>query len=76
MNLLDIPHFRHGKNVGLHVKQLISQVHGGILYMDRLVHIDVALKAKITGLLTVGTQPKEYLDNKAREKEIVEIVKE
>jgi hypothetical protein len=25
MNLLDIPHFRHGKNVGLCVKQVIGQ---------------------------------------------------
>jgi hypothetical protein len=44
--------------------------------MDRLVHIDVALITKITGLPTVGAQPKEYLDNKENEKEITKIVKE
>jgi hypothetical protein len=75
MNLLDIPHFGHGKNVGLCVKQLVSRVHGGILWMDRLVQIDVALISKITGLPTFGAQPEEYLDNKAREKEITELVK-
>jgi hypothetical protein len=33
------------------------------------------LITKITGLPIVGAQPKEYLDNKAHEKEIVELVK-
>jgi hypothetical protein len=31
MNLLDIPHFGHGKNVELYIKQLVVHVHGGIL---------------------------------------------
>jgi hypothetical protein len=43
--------------------------------MDRPVPIDVALISKITGFPTIGTQPEEYLENKAREKEIAEIVK-
>jgi hypothetical protein len=43
--------------------------------MDRPVPIDVALISKITGFPTVGAQPEEYLENKVREKEIVEIVK-
>jgi hypothetical protein len=50
MNLLDIPHFGHGKNVGLCVKQLLARVHGGILWMDKVVPIDVDLIAKITGI--------------------------
>jgi hypothetical protein len=44
--------------------------------MDSPVHLDVALITKITGLPTVGALPEEYLDNKVREKEIIEIVKE
>jgi hypothetical protein len=76
MDHLDISHFRCGKNVGLCIKQLLSWVHGGILWMDRLVQIDVALIAKTTGLPTIGAQPYEYLDNKAHEKKIVELVKE
>jgi hypothetical protein len=71
----DISHFGCGKNVGLCTKKLLARVYGGILWMDRPVHIDVALIAKITGFPTVGMQPEEYLDNKAREKEITEIVK-
>jgi hypothetical protein len=75
MNLLDIPHFGRGKNVGLCVKQLLARVHGGILWMDRLVPIDVDLIAKITGFPTSGVNPEDYLDNKSRDKEIAEEVK-
>jgi hypothetical protein len=56
MNLLDIPHFGHDKNVGLYVKQLVSCVHRGILCMDRLVQIDVPLISKIIGIPTFNTQ--------------------
>jgi len=43
--------------------------------MDRLYPIDVDLIANIIGLPTNGVKPKDYLDNKARDKEIVEEVK-
>jgi hypothetical protein len=76
MNLLDIPHFEHGKNVGICIKQLLAMLHGGIMCMDRPVLIDMALISKITRFPVVGAQPKEYLENKACEKEIVEIVKD
>jgi hypothetical protein len=68
MNLLDITHFERGKNVGLCVKQLLARLHGGILWMDRSVPIDVALIAKITGLSTIGTQPEKYVENKVQKK--------
>jgi hypothetical protein len=75
MNLLDIPHFGRGKNVGLCIKQLVARVHGGILWMDRLVQIDMALITKIKGFPTVGAQPEDFLENKACEKELAEQVK-
>jgi hypothetical protein len=75
MNLLDITHFGRSKNVGLCVKQLLDKVHGGIMWMDRMVPIDVALIAKITRFPTIGAQPNEYLENKAQEKESVDIMK-
>jgi hypothetical protein len=75
VNLLDIPHFGHGKNVGLCVKQLLARVHGGILWMDNLVPIDVYLIANITGFPTNGINPEDYLENKAKDKEIAKEVK-
>jgi hypothetical protein len=68
MNLLDIPYFGCGKNVRIYVKQLVIRIHGGILWMDRPVQIDMALISKITGIPTVNAQPEEYLDNKSPEK--------
>jgi hypothetical protein len=57
------------------VKQLLARVHGGILWMDRSVPIDVDLIAKITGFPTNGVKPEDYLENKERDKEIAEEVK-
>jgi hypothetical protein len=76
MNLLDIPHFRNSKNVGLYVKQLLSRVHGGILWMDMLVPIDVDLISNITRFPTNGVRPEDYLENKERDKEIAKEVKD
>jgi hypothetical protein len=47
MNLLEIPHFSRGKDVNACIKQLLAcAVHGGFLWMDRPVPIDVDLIAK------------------------------
>jgi len=70
MNLLDIQHFGHGKNVGLCIKQLLAKVHRDILWMDRSVPIDVDIIAKITCFPTSGVNPENYLDYKAKDKEI------
>jgi hypothetical protein len=53
------PHFGRSKNVGLCIKQLMGWVHARILWMYKLVQLDVALFIKITGLPIVGTQPEE-----------------
>jgi hypothetical protein len=56
MNLLEIPHFGRGKEVNNCVKHLLAIIHGGILWLDTQVSIDVDLIAKITGLPTNGEQ--------------------
>jgi hypothetical protein len=70
MNLLDILHFGCGTNVELCVKQLVTHIHGGIMWMDRMVQIDVALISKIIGLSTFSARPEEYLDKKVHYKVI------
>jgi hypothetical protein len=76
MNLLDIPHFGHGKHINGCVKQLLARVHGGILWMDRPVPINVDLIATITGLPTDGEKPEKYLEDKTKEKAISDEIKE
>jgi len=53
------------------VKQLLVRVHGGILWIDRPIHIDVDLIEKIIGFPTSIVKPKDYLENKVRDKEII-----
>jgi hypothetical protein len=72
MNLLEIPHFGHGKDVNKCVKQLLALVHGGILWMDMPISIDVDLIAAITGLPTNGEKPEKFLDDKTKEKDLLE----
>jgi hypothetical protein len=68
MNLLEIPHFGSGKDVNACVKQILELVHGGILWMERPISIDVDLIVDITGLPIDGEKPKQYLDDKTKEK--------
>jgi hypothetical protein len=54
MNFLEIPHFGRGKYVNNCVKQLLTVLHGGFLWMDKLVSIDVELISFIIGLPSDG----------------------
>jgi hypothetical protein len=75
MNLLEIPHFGCEKDVDNCVKQLLALVHGGILWLERLVSIDVYLIANIIVLPTNGENPGKYLYDKTKEKTLVEEMK-
>jgi hypothetical protein len=76
MNLLDIPHFGRGKHINGCVKQLLARVHEGILWMDRLIPINVDLIAAITRLPTDGENPKKYLEDKTKAESISDEIKE
>jgi hypothetical protein len=45
MNLLDMPHFGRGKYINACVKKLLEMVHEGILWMEKLVTMNVDLIA-------------------------------
>jgi hypothetical protein len=76
MNLLEIPHFGRGRKMNNYVKQLLAVMHGGILWLDTKVSIDVDLIAKITGLPTNEEQPMQYLYDKTKEKALEEEMKQ
>jgi len=75
MNLLEIPHFGKGKDVNKCVKKLLVVMHGGILWLNRPVSIDIELIAKITGLPTDGEKPVQYMDDKNKEKSLAKEMK-
>jgi hypothetical protein len=75
MNLLEIPHFGRGKDMNACVKQLLARAHGGILWMDRTISIDLDLIDEITRLPIDGAIPEQYLDEKTKEKSIEKEIK-
>jgi hypothetical protein len=72
MNLLDIPNFGRGKDVNSYVKHILALVHGGILWMDMHVSIDVDFIAEIIGLPIDGEKPEHYLDDITKKKTLGE----
>jgi hypothetical protein len=76
MNLLDIPHFWRGKHINRCVNSLLVWVHGGILWIDRPMPVNVDLIATITGLPTNGEKPEQYLEDKNKAKSILDEIKD
>jgi hypothetical protein len=64
-----------GKHINGCVKKLLAWVHGGILWMDRPVPINVDLIATITGLPMDGEKPEQYLEDKTKVKSISDEIK-
>jgi hypothetical protein len=75
LGLLDLPHFGRGKYANGCVKQLLAVTHGGDIWLDNLVSIDVELIAHITGLSSRGMDPTQFLDDKTKEKALAEEMK-
>lgn len=70
-NLPDIPHFGHSMYITICVKTLLSCVHGGYLWLDPPVLIDVELINRITGLPMVGEDPAPLFAYKRSDKTVV-----
>jgi hypothetical protein len=62
LHLLEIPHFGRGKYVNNYLKQLLTILHGGFLWMDRLVSINMEVIVFIIGLPSNGENPVQHLD--------------
>ena len=54
LKLMEIPHFGRGGAVNNCVKQLMEVFHGGFLWMEEPVSIDVELISFIIGLSSMG----------------------
>lgn len=68
--LLEIPHFGRIRDVNACIKQLLSCIHGGFMWMDEKVEIIVRLIFWIIGLPIQGENLK-ILFSKENEKLIV-----
>jgi len=64
-----------GKDINAYVKKLLERVHGGFVWMDRPIPIDVELIEKIAGFPIYWVKEKKYVYDKRKEKTIEEQVK-
>jgi hypothetical protein len=72
LNLVQIPHFGRGKEVNKCIKNLMGILHGGFLWLEEPISIDVELISFITGLSSMGESHVQYLDDKKKAKSLVE----
>jgi hypothetical protein len=72
---LDIPHFGRGHDIKKCVKQLMEITHGGYLWVEEPVSIDVELITFITGFPSRGESLMQYLNEKTKEKTLAEEMK-
>jgi hypothetical protein len=72
LGLMDLPHFKRGQHTITCVKQLLAFMHGRDIWLDKHVSIDVKLIKKITGLPIRAMDPTLFLDDKTKEKALVE----
>jgi hypothetical protein len=75
LNFLGIPHLGRGKYVNSCVKKLLVVLHGGFLWLDKPVSIDVELISFITGLTSNGENLAQYMDDKRKKKALMEEMK-
>jgi hypothetical protein len=75
INLLDISHFGRGHDVNKCFKKLMEVIHGGYLWVEEPISIDVEIISFIIGLPSRGENPMQYLDDKTKEKEMVKEMK-
>jgi hypothetical protein len=75
LGLLNLPHFSRGQNATTCVKNLLAVTHGGDIWLDKPIPITVELIAQITGLPIWGMDPALVLDDKSKEKVLVEEMK-
>jgi hypothetical protein len=72
---LDILHFGRGKYIDNCVKKLMAVTHGGYLWLEHTISVDVYLIAHIIGLPSRGEEPTQFMDEKTKEKALAREMK-
>jgi hypothetical protein len=64
LGLLNLPHFGRGQYASVCVKKLLLVTHGGYIWLDKIISIDVELIAHITEFPTRGMDPTQFKGEK------------
>jgi hypothetical protein len=76
LNVMNIPHFGHHQEVNACVKLLLSCYHGGYMWLDRRIIVDLMLIHWITGLSVKGLDPQQFYLGKASDQSLAHCIKE
>ena len=76
MSLLYMPHFGRTSKVNTCVNKPLVFFHGGFLWLDIHISVDVYLIATITGFPIVGIDPIPYIARKDQDKILVAQMKQ
>jgi hypothetical protein len=60
LNVMNIPHFGRHQEVNAYVKLLLSCYHGGYLWLNLCITVDLTLSNRITGSSMQGPDPQEF----------------
>jgi hypothetical protein len=76
LNIIKIPHFGKHQEVNACVKLLLSCFHGGYLWLDRCITVDLELIHRITELSMQGPDPQEFSPGKAADCALAQKIKD
>jgi hypothetical protein len=76
LNVIKIPHFGRHQEVNACVKLLLSCHHGGYLWLNRHITVDLTLTNRITGLSMKGPNPQDFYPDKTTDHALAQKIKD
>jgi hypothetical protein len=76
LNVMKIPHLDRHQEVNAYVKLLLSCYHGGYLWLDHRITMDLTLINWITGHSMQGPDPQEFYPGKTSDQALAQRIKE
>jgi hypothetical protein len=76
LNVMKIPHFDKHQEVNACVKLLLASYHGGYLWLDHRITVDLELINRIIELSMQGPDPHEYYPRKTVDHTLAQKIKE
>jgi hypothetical protein len=75
LNMMKIPHFGRHQEINVCVKILLLCFHGGYMWLDRCITIDLTLH-RITGLSMQGPDPQDFYLGKTTDCNLAQTIKD
>jgi hypothetical protein len=76
LNVMKIPHFGRHQEVNVCVKLLLSCYHGGYLWLNRRITVDLTLINRIIGLSMQGPNPQDFYPGKTADRALTQRIKD